>query len=358
VNRLRKITAGIAAAAAAALVAGTVTTASAAPNDPPKGVTPKPYDIVAVGANTDENLFNQLSADYNKTIPAKEHGPSHPYLYSFNATVPGSTSTASSTITPKSGFKSITRPNGSTSGLKALESAQKIGSYYAVDVARSSSGRSTAPSSVTYVAFAKDAVTWATRSKAHGGSDAPPSLNLTQLKGIFTCKTTNWDKVGGKPGAIKVFLPQPGSGTLSFWEKVVGISSTNVPKCISQAPEENEGTYKGFNSANAVFIYSIGDYVAQKYHKNAFGSNVTGVLGINAIDGKSPITTAKVPTINTSFPSAFFRTIYNVVRGTKSISPRLVGLFGPKGYLCTNPTAKKDIVDYGFLLDSKCGSLS
>jgi phosphate transport system substrate-binding protein len=355
-NRLRKLTAGIAVAAAAALAAGTATTASAAPNDPPKGVTPRPYDIVAVGANTDENLFNQLSADYDKTIPAKEHGPGHPYLYSFNATAPGSTSTAPTSITPKAGFRVITRPNGSSTGLKALEAAQKIGSYYSIDIARSSSGRSTAPSSVTYVALAKDAITWATRSKAHGGSDAPASLDLTQLKGIFTCKTTNWKSVGGKSGAVRVYLPQPGSGTLTSWEKFLDI--TKLGKCVSQKPEENEGTYSGFNSPNAVFIYSIADYVAQKYHKNAFGSNVTGFLGINEINKQSPITSGKVPTINPNFPSGFFRTIYDIVRGTKSIDPRLVSLLGPKGYFCTNPTAKKDIVDYGFLPDSKCGSLS
>jgi phosphate transport system substrate-binding protein len=356
-HRLRTLTAAIAVAAAAAVVA----TAAPAFADPPTGsngkeIVPQSYDIVAVGANTDENLFNQLSADYNKTIPAKEHGPSHPYFYSFNATVPGSTSTKSSDIVPKQGCKPIVRPNGSKDGLEALEAAQKIGKYYCVDFARSSSGRSTAPSSVTYVAFARDAITWATRSAAHGGSDAPPSLTLPQLRGIFSCKTTNWKSVGGKPGAVKVYLPQAGSGTLSSWEKFLGI--TKLGKCVDQAPEENEGTYFGFNTKNAVFIYSIADYVAQKYHKNAFGSNVTGVLGINKIDKISPITTAAVPTINPNFPAGFFRTIYNIVRGTHSIDPRLVALLGPKGYVCTNPTAKKDIVDYGFLLDSKCGSLS
>jgi ABC-type phosphate transport system substrate-binding protein len=356
-HRLRKLLAGATTmAATAALVAGTVTTASAAPNDPPKGVTPRIYDIVGVGANTDENLFNQLSGDYNKTIPAKEHGPSHPYLYSFNATVPGSTSTAPTKITPKAGCKAIVRPNGANAGLKALEAAQKVGKYYCVDFDRSSSGRSTAPSSVTYVTFAKDVITWATRSAAHGGSDAPASLTKIQLQGIFTCKTTNWKTVGGKSGVIKVYLPQPGSGVLSTWEKFMGI--TKLGKCVSQKPEQNEGTYAGFNSPNAVFIYSVADYVAQKYHKNAFGSNVTGFLGINKISGISPITSAKVPTINPNFPSGFFNTIYNIVQGRKSIDPRLVPLFGPKGWLCTSATAKKDIVDYGFLADSKCGSLS
>jgi ABC-type phosphate transport system substrate-binding protein len=355
--RLTKLLAGATTmAAVAALVAGTVTTASAAPNDPPKGVVPKNYDIVGVGSGTTEFVFDQFSQDYNKTISAKEHSAAHPWLYSWDATKPGSTSTTPTDITPKAGFKAIVRPNGSSPGLKALETAQKIGKYYADDFARSSSGRSTAPSSVTYVEFAKDAVTWSTRTAAHGGTDAPTTLTLAQLKGIFTCVTTNWKTVDGRSGAIKVYLPQAGSGTLSTWEKVLGI--TKLGKCVSQAPEENEGTFAGFNSPNAVFIYSIGAYVSQKYHKNAFGTNVTGFLGINKISGTSPITSAKVPTINPKFPSAFFRILYNIVRGTKSISdPRLTAIFGPKGWICKNATAQKDIVDYGFLtVGSACGS--
>jgi hypothetical protein len=45
--------------------------------------------------------------------------------------------------------------------------------------------------------------------------------------------------------------------------------------CVSQAPEENEGTYAGFNSPNAIFIWSIGAYVAQKYHSAACGATPT-----------------------------------------------------------------------------------
>ena len=62
---------------------------------------------------------------------------------------------------------------------------------------------------------------------------------------------------------------------------------TTLGACVSQAPEENEGTYAGFKNPNAIFICSIGAYVAQKYHsaacrkaptkaQNQFGCNVTG----------------------------------------------------------------------------------
>jgi ABC-type phosphate transport system substrate-binding protein len=362
-RKLSKLfTGAVTMAAAAALVAGTVTTASAAPKDPPKGITPQIFDIVAVGSNTTEFLWDQLSQNYNSTV--KVHNSTHPWVFSWDAVKPGTTSTNPTTIVPKATCKPITRPNGSTSGWKALNAAQKVGKNFCIDFSRSSgaraSGSTGAPKTLTYVEFARDAITWSTRTAAHGGSDAPKSLSLnpTQLKGIFNCKVTNWATVGGKKAAIKVYLPQAGSGTLATWEKFMGINPNAVPKCISQAPEENEGTFAGFNSPNAIFIYSIGAYVAQKFHKNAFGANLTGVLGINKINGISPITSAKVPTINPSFPSSFFRTLFDVVRGTASIDPRLVGLLGPKGYVCTNKTAKQDIVNYGFLNDPHCGALS
>jgi PBP superfamily domain len=92
------------------------------------------------------------------------------------------------------------------------------------------------------VAFAKDAITWAARSAVRGGTDALASLTTNQLKAIFTRVDTNWAEVGGKSAPIKVFLPQAGSGTLSTWEKFMGI--TTLGACVSQAPEENEGTNK------------------------------------------------------------------------------------------------------------------
>ena len=59
-------------------------TAPAAFADPVAGggkpVTPKSYDIVSVGADTDQFLFDQLSADYNKTITPAEHSAKHPWF--------------------------------------------------------------------------------------------------------------------------------------------------------------------------------------------------------------------------------------------------------------------------------------
>jgi ABC-type phosphate transport system substrate-binding protein len=382
-RKLTKLYAGAASvAAAAALVAGMATTASADPIGPNgKSVVPASFDVVGVGSNTTENVLDQISVDFNKTV--KVHNANHPFFYSWDAVAPGTTSTTPTKIVPKAGCPVIVRPNGSTAGLEALDENQLDGKtgHFCIDFGRSSSARSSkAPKlgsgGVEYVPFAKDALTWATRSAAHGGSDAPASLNLAQLQGIFTCKTTNWDQVGGKSGAIKVFLPQPGSGSLATWEKFMGI--TTVGSCVSQAPEENEGTFAGFNSPNAVFIFSIGSFVAQEFHsaacgktpkagQNEFGCNETGFLGINKIDGVSPLSSAKVPTINPDFPSGFDRTLFNILRWTNEtpthILARLAPFFNPataavKGFLCSNPIAIKDIEDYGFVPTATCGSIS
>jgi ABC-type phosphate transport system substrate-binding protein len=373
-------------AVAATLIAGTVTTASAAPNDPPKGITPAAYDIVGVGSNTTEYVMDQLTLGYDSTI--KKDSPAKPKVYSWDALPEGANVERTPnpyTITPKAGCATIERPDGSSAGITALNDTQVIkykgSSYACLNFARSSRSRKSsdpkdAKGGIIFVAFAKDAITWAVRSAAKGGSNAPKSLTLAQLEGIFTCKTTNWATVGGKSGTIKVYLPQAGSGTLSTWETDMGI--TTLGSCVSQAPEENEGTYSGgpthgFNNPNAIFIYSIGAYVAQKYHspfcgqapkkgQNAFGCNITGYLTPMPISGVQPMTSAKVPTINPNFPTHFWRTVYNVVNytaGTADHIPAQVNaLFGRTGYMCTNATAKAEIRDYGFVTTGLCGSES
>jgi ABC-type phosphate transport system substrate-binding protein len=372
-RKLTKLFAGATTmVATAALVATTATSALA---DPPKGVTPQSFDIVGVGSDTITPIMDQLSVNYNATVHV--HNATHPWMFSWDAVPPGSTSSGPTQIMPKAGCSpKTTRPNGSTAGWKALAQNTPDGKgRFCIDFSRSSGARNplapkAGPGGLLWVEFAKDAVTWSTRD-TKGGTNAPASLTQAQLQKIFTCKTTNWNQVGGKSGKIKVYLPQPGSGTLATWEKIMGI--TTVGSCVSQKPEENEGTFAGFNDPNAVFIYSIGDWVAQKYHsaacgakpkpgQNLFGCNVTGFLGINKISGINPMTTAKVPVINPKFPSAFFRTVYDVVRWTGStkdhIPAYLEPLFSKTGFLCHNATAQKEITNYGFINTPACGTTS
>jgi ABC-type phosphate transport system substrate-binding protein len=379
------ITTVVAATAMVASTVGTASAASAAPQDPPKA--PAPYDIVGVGSSTTQFVMDALAAQYDKGV--KVHSPAHPDLYSFDAWKPGTDPNSVTKITPKTGCAPIVRPATSGGGLTDLNKTQKItvgkATYPCINFGRSSGARKpTDPAGktgVVFVEFAKDAISWAVRSAAKGGSDAPASLTLAQLKGIFGCTITNWKQVGGKNAPIKVYLPHSGSGTLNTFLKILGNTTGKAASCVTQMVgtvgiEENEGVNKVYNSPNAIGIYSVGAYVSQKYHsagcaskptgtENKFGCNETGFLTVGKVSGVSPITSAKVPAINPKFSHAFYRTLYNVVNFNAStpdgIGKLLEGMFGPKakhGYICSNAAVATIIKNYGFIPDPFCGHTS
>ena len=210
------------------------------------------------------------------------------------------------------------------------------------------------------------AVTYAVRDvapKVPAGYLRARGLSLAQLKAIFLCTATTWGQVGGTKGQpIKAYLPQTGSGTLSFWLKALGITAAG--SCVNESLEENQGLSAQFNSPNAIFIYSVGDWIAQKYHsplpghkprrraRNVFGTDQVGFLGIDKIDGIAPITSAKVPAINKGFKvTGFTRTLYDIVRyqaAGNHIPANLNRILSRTGYFCHNTTATKAIESYGF----------
>jgi ABC-type phosphate transport system substrate-binding protein len=364
-RKLTKLFAGaVSAAAAVAMVAGTVVTASAAPNDPPK-VVPRAVDIVGVGSNTTQYVIDQIALDYDKTPGSKAHK-----LYSFDAI-------GSASIRTKAGCKYIDRPNGSKAGVLALKNNTKDGkSNFCIDFGRSSGGRGSyaaalGPNGMAYVAFARDAITYATRTAKFGGTDAPGNLTTKDLTEIYTCAASarNWKAFGGKNATIKPYLPQSNSGTRSTFLKDINVA--NPGSCVSDGTgatgsiEENEGTNKLLNNAATIFPFSVGSYVEQAFHsgkgQNKFGTDAIGVLGLDKVNGIAPLS-GKV--INHALAvSPFGRTLYNVVRSISKtkIVAELVPIFGTKaqhGFLCSSKAAQTDITDYGFLNWPTCGSLS
>ncbi len=395
-HKLRKVTAGLATAAAAALIASavpalTATSALADPiNSSGKAVVPQSYDVVSVGADTDEFLFDQLSVDYNATIPAKDHGTNDPYFYSWDATAPG-TIASSSTIATKAGCSKIQRPNGGNQGIKTLDDNTYDGktTHYCIDFARTSSGPNASSPPYgsggdAYIAYAGDAVTYAVRdtgaAKGKPQTYAPKSLTKAQLAAIYVCQDKNWDEVGGADEPIHVYIPPSSAATTTFWLKAIGISGPGP--CVNQDLEQNQGLSKQFDDPSAIFIYSVADWIAQKYHsassptakpgkgQNEFGYNQTGYLGLGAVKVGSTVYQPTVvlskgadPTINKAFAATKLnRTIYDVVRyDTKTsdhILPRFESFLGRTGYICSNKTALAALADYGFLPLAACGSPS
>jgi ABC-type phosphate transport system substrate-binding protein len=397
---------------AAAAVATLIGVAGPALADPPSGTTPRATDAVSVGAQTTEYLFDQFSSNYNSA-----HKGGNPLWYAFDATNP-STGVIGDPIVTKAGCTSIPRPNGSGAGITALDSNTTVPgstSHYCIDFARSSSARNSndppfAPGGVAFVSLAGDAVTWAARSQAAGGTDAPASLSVANLVKIFECTVTNWKQVGGKNAPIQAFLPQTSSGTRTFWLTALGGGTTPITPgaCVQDGTtsdpnslEENEGINPLLNSPEAIFIYSVGDYISQVYHsaacinsdcspnssgvvctptgtQNKFGCNESGVLALKELASSKPTTPwplspqSKNVKINANFDLAFQRSLYDVVRydpnttdhipGSESGAPGSINLeqfLGASGWACTNATAQKEIKNYGFLSPwklSTCGA--
>jgi ABC-type phosphate transport system substrate-binding protein len=375
--------------------------------------SPCENDAVGVGSDTITPLTDQLASDYNNTLKHRTScstsSTSKPYEYSWDAVNPV-TGQIGDPIAEKADCPSIARPNGSSQGILQLGTfATSSSGPLCTNFARSSRARNStdpayAAGGIAFTAMAGDAVTWSVPAV---NTAAPASLTTAQLLAIFNCTDTNWDQVGGANEPITAILPQSGSGTLSTWLAALGLTTEGPCDQPTTGLEENEGDNSILNNPGAIFIYSVGDWIAQAYNaptcakagctqsngvickkvpgKDQFWCNETGAgttqgaEKLGQINGVSPFTTgsacpagspknAGTPTcINASFP--FQRTLYNVVPYDTATadhipgatSPRggldLEGLFGASGYDCSSATAKADIAAYGFeSIGSNCGA--
>jgi ABC-type phosphate transport system substrate-binding protein len=386
-RKLTKILTGVAAAAAALTMA--IPAAHADPiNKAGTPITPAEFDLVGVGSDSIQYVSDQLTYNYDWVNPGHTvHNASNPNIYSWDATKPG-TVLPGGNITTKADCAQIVRPDGSTAGIStlALNVKTKDGKYYCVDYARSSRAREStdppaAPGGVLFVTLATDAVSYATTKT----TNAPSNLTTGQLTKIYTCSVTNWDQVGGKNAPIKPFIPQSGSGTRAFFLSAIGV--TTPGSCVNQTVQENEGVNSLLNSPDVVVPYSVGSWLAQKYHsaacfntacnpvngkqcnptgtQNKFGCDADGVLVLNKINNTVPYINIGTPThpnyvTNPKFTGTFIRTLYDVVRWESSTATFHMGaqeaaFFGPKGYYCTNSAGKAALVDYGFMNTPFCG---
>lgn len=387
-RKLTKIMTGLAAAAAALTLAAPMAHADPI-NKAGTPITPAEFDLVGVGSDSIQYVSDQLTYDFDWGT-TRTHNGSNPFIYSWDATQPGTVNPGGN-IQTKAGCSQIVRPDGSSAGIATLALNVKThdAKDFCVDYARSSRGRTSTdpafgPGGVTFVTLATDAVSYATTKT----TNAPANLFTGQLTKIYTCAVTNWDQIGGKNAPIHAFLPQSGSGTRSFFLSAIGVTTPGA--CVNQTVQENEGINPLLNDPDAVVPYSVGSYLAQKYHsaaclnatctavngvvckptgtQNKFGCNADGALVLNKINNTSPIintgTTSNPNFVtNPKFTGSFIRTLYDVVRYNSSAATfhenaAEAAFFGPKGYYCTNAAAKKDLVSYGFMTTPFCGQPS
>ncbi|MGW2016272.1 hypothetical protein [Streptomyces sp. NPDC001927] len=275
--------------------------------------------LAAVGSDTTQDVLNGLGNSVRDAANAK-------IIASWNAT-------GSATIKTKATDCVINRPNGSSAGIDALRNAVDTASG-CVDVARSSRGPvDTTTTDLTFIPFAKDAVTWAKRSD----SALPSNLTTADLKGIYECSITTLNGV-----ALTPILPQANSGTRQFFLSSIGVTTPGA--CVTQGVQENDGTV--LDSAGDVVPYSVAQYIAQE------NGNVTdrrGAAVLGSIAGVAPRNTNG--TLNVSFPLA--RDVYNVVPTAKLTDATIASTFvGSSSKVCLDTAT---ISAYGFGTVANCG---
>jgi phosphate transport system substrate-binding protein len=311
---------------------------------------------------------------------------------------------------------SFDRPNGSGEGQAALRLSVNPSSTAAipgganppqqgcVDIARSSgspsaSGFQSTSGQLIFIPFGLDAVTTSTGSTAAtitipGTStvvNTPASnvqgadFTLAQLQAMYSAGTPEtasngktYNPTGGPTAlqagqvAIDLYVPQPGSGTRSFWATTMGFSNTSLPawvfdhiqsdggntvsQFVNASVEEHDGTAVTVDP-NGFAPFSVAQYIAQTNgHNPRFHQAVLDTIG-----GVQPIVSGA---LNTSFPVT--REVYNVVQydrvvntGDGKFDSQLAKLLvGTTSTLCRDSLT---ITGYGFGLlgastTDTCGS--
>ncbi|MFD3524976.1 hypothetical protein [Streptomyces sp. NPDC058653] len=305
-----------------ALVGATALTLGALAVPASADVPPGDYRVLAgVGSDTTQDVLNGLGT-------AVDGGD---LIASYNAT-------GSATIKTRATNCVITRPNGSSAGITALNNAIDNNTG-CIDFARSSRGvANSSTTDLTFIPFGKDAVTFAVR----GNSALPKALTTAQLTSIYTCETTELNDVELTP-----LLPQAGSGTRSFFLGALGLTEDTFGACVDDTVQEHNG--EELDSAGDIAPYSIAQYIAQG---NQPGDVIDrrGLAVLGSVNGVQP--TLADGTLNTAFP--FNRNVYNVVPTAKLTDPTINAAFvDGDSKVCLQESV---IEEYGFGTVDNCGS--
>lgn len=329
--------------AAALAVGGTLALVGAGVASADPSGAPTFRQLSGVGSDTTQDVMNGM-ADAVTVSGTKVLG-------SYNATGSATITTKDPATTPA--CQNISRPNGSGAGRTALLNSLNANSGAGdgcLQWSRSSSLTLTASTpSLTYVPFAKDAVSYVVTKS----SVVPRQLNKNDLIAIYHCDPSY---VGASaPYAITPILPQAGSGTRSYWEGQMGILdadvNNNVYPCIkngttgTQVIEEHSDT--GLDD-KSLAPFSIAQYTVQSLGVIADkrGRAVMSAIGSGAAGGA--ITGLTYPALmNPNFNVQ--RDVFNVIPTSKIADPTYVSVFGTTTQSATGICSQTDVLSqYGF----------
>jgi ABC-type phosphate transport system substrate-binding protein len=230
-----------------------------------------------------------------------------------------------------------------------------------------------------------------------GGKDAPIGVVVPQ-SGSGT--RSSWLTELGIPTTTVEPCWQNGtvtvSGTSDVIEENTGLSAGNVAQ-FTTTQDFGTTCADGCAPADDVYPYSIGDWIAQSAAANGVGGHATSVWGHGNLtlgETANVSGTPESPTsenasdqevINPDWNPQFLRILYDVTRngcyvssdptstsvclpettpptgGTAYPTYEVTGLkafLSSTGWVCTNATAKADIVSYGFTTIANCGALT
>jgi len=348
----------VAALAAAALALGTAAPAYADPTGA--------KDLNGSGSDTTQDVMTGLA----NVIPA---------IGNWNAVPAPSQITIEGTT--------FARPIGSTNGIRALSSSLRgiafSGTVLPVgtlDFARGSALRSDSGTQLTYIPFARDAVTIAFDASSDFPRDvslgAPgQATNAFTLRNIYLGTVRDFRDGNGDLITIRPILPQGGSGTRQYWVETAlqttegAITAGTRATDLGNTVQEHDGRF--LNGPGDIVPFSVAQWLAQSNSSNAglpsgvvptptgaFDRRGQAVLG--SIDTVKPLISVGAATAtNPDFlPS---RIVYNIVATAALTNPTPTAtdtlirqtFAGPNSQVCLNSGV---IIAYGFAAIPQCGN--
>ncbi|MDR2253986.1 MAG: substrate-binding domain-containing protein [Bifidobacteriaceae bacterium] len=267
----------------------------------------------------------------------------------------------SATIQTRAAGPSFVRPNGSGNGVKALTaSINPTGAYLwngveitgQLDFARSSSGPSTAGDDLTYIPFAKDAVTYAFSDA--GNASVPAQLTVDDLAAIYRGQVTTYQDNNGVTRAYIPMLPQAGSGTRSFFLQKIGVAESEIG-WITSIVQENDG--QEVDAIGEIVPFSVASWIAQDNDvvPNTVNDNAVTTGAIDD-DMYGVVPAVEFGLLNPDFPIT--RQVYNVVQTSRLTSEAPADVLlqqtfaGAESAVCG---ATATITAYGFGVIADCG---
>lgn len=183
----------------------------------------------------------------------------------------------------------ITRPNGSSAGINALDSDPQAATWPCVDVALSSRRRDNVkfPGDATklFIPFADDELRYALSTPPVGvvsnGVDGLTNANLTS---IYNCSVTDWHTFNPNVPVgttIHALIPQSGSGTRSWFLSAIGMTDAQLGPCTMAVPENDPTPIA--NDANAIAPFSKPRSLYPVNYTDRIKLNTTGFVAYRTL---------------------------------------------------------------------------